>query len=298
MAAEMITPVDEFSGLPLPLLPTAEVLPVNQGEIANWHHHFHPKSDPVLSGTIGGRALRAARIQLVPAVQHNYSDAAYHCFYAGPPIPTDRAEQFGMSVLACAGYMSDYAIDLADGEPQVRPMTAAQLNQLGMRPEVEVPEPGDVRRYQARLAPGVTTDEAKRLLLDKWEQQAEFSYRNLRYGYDPLRAFFAAVVLEQDVSHLPAKLLNKFMSTGDETEGMIVLAQAAVQAVETIYWRGQSVDRVYKQARGQGSLHPKMPPSASSLLKYKLGDPVTRRSMLPKLRSQLLGTDADEALAS
>ena len=299
MAAELVTPTDELSGLPLPLLPVEEVLPTDDGQVANWHHHFHPASDPALTETSGGKALRAARIQLVPIGHHNYTENAYHRFYVGPPIPTERDEQLGMAVLSCAGYVPERAIDVSTGEPHESDMTEAQAKFLKMIPEPVEVDDVEVERYRKSRLPDATLDTARQILQEKRERQANLSYRNIRYGYDPMKQFFSDVVLDQDLSHMRRKMaLNKFLSNGDVSQGLSALYQAAYQAVnEATFHENQTVAEVYDEARERDRLHPYMPPSAARLIYDKLGDAPGRAKFLPKLRSKLLGIDDEEATA-
>lgn len=288
MAAELVTPTDQLSGLPLPVVPTDEVLPRGQGDIANWHHHFHPRTHPILLDTLGGRALRSARIQLVATTQHNYSDNAYHRFFAGPPIPEDRDTQFGLCVLSCAGFVPEEAVDLSSGEPVIVRMSEEQIARLRMQPEVPEPEPKQVEKYRQQKMPGATFEEVQEVLLNKWRLQATLSYRNLRYGYDPMKHFFTEVVLDQDLSHLREGITHEFVERGTMHPGMVLLAQAAVQAVETAVHRDHKVSDLYRLVREAGYLHPGMPPNAASLVKYKLGDLSTRTGLLPELRRRLM----------
>lgn len=295
MAAELETPTDEFSGLPLPLMPTDELLPNDNGSVANWHHQFHPSTSPVLTDSIGGRALRCSRIQLVPVEHHNFTETAYHRFYAGPPIPEDPAEQFGIAVLSCAGYMPEYAIDVSTGDPCVRPMNDRQLEMLMMAAEPAPLLPVVVERFRDRRMPDATLEEAAEVLWDKRERQATMSYRNMRYGYDPMKQFLAEIVLEQDVSDMPRKIVGRFLANGDETEGMKLLDAASNRAAEGVVARGMPVDELYRQARDDGRLNPNMPPSAGTLIANKLGDFTRRTEILPRLRRRLLG--AEEGVA-
>jgi len=297
MAARLIAPKDEFSGMPLPLMPRDEILPLDQGDVANWHHLNHPKADPILAGTLGGKALRSSQIQLVAAEQHNYTEEAYHYYYERSQIASETGQQVGLLVLSSAGYVPGEAIVTAGGDPKVLPMTRSQVEMLRMQPEVEVPDDKQVERFWSKRMPDAPIEEAKRVLVEKWQQQADYSYRNIRYGYDPMKAFFADVVTQQDMSHLPGKLIDEFMANGNPTKGMSILAQAAVKTVETSMCQGVPVNDLYKQAKAEGKLHPSMPPHSASLLKYKLGDYESRMALLPKLRERMLGI-GDTAVAS
>jgi len=297
MAARLIAPKDEFSGMPLPLMPRDDVLPLNDGSVANLHHPNHPKSHPILSNTLGGKAIRSSQIQLVAIAQHNYSEEAYHYYYERSQVPTETGQQVGQLMLVCGGFVPDEAIVTTGGEPRVERMTPAKLNMLRVQPEVEVPDDRQVERFWNSRMPDAPKEEAARILAEKWRAQAEYSYRNIRYGYDPMKAFFADVVTQQDMSHLPGKLIDEFKANGNPTKGMTILAQAAVKTVETSICQGVPVNGLYKQAKAEGKLHPSMPPHSASLLKYKLGDYESRIALLPKLRARMLGID-DTAVAS
>lgn len=288
MAAELPTPLDELTGLPLPLLPSDKPLPL-RSELTNWHHHFHPSTHPVIKQTLGGRALRNSRIQLVEATQHNYSQNAYHRFYSGPDIPEDSATQFGMCVMAAAGYVPERAIDTASGQPRTVAMAESQIEQLKLQPTVIRPEPTEIRRYGGEE--GLGYKEAEQELLDRRTTQAQFGYRNLRYGYENMRAFFTEYVLGQELDVRPS-VRDPFLMHGDITKGMTLLSQAAKQAVDRTIYQGQSLQRLYDTARTLDRLHPHMPPFAASLVKYKLGDTGMRMSLLPELRQAMIEAEA------
>lgn len=110
------TPVDELTGMPLPLLnPLSNEYPRTSNN-PNWHHAFHPAKSSILTRDMGGKALRACRVQKVNYKMHG----DYHKQYVGPPLTEDVDEQFRMVVLATAGYMPDQALTLhADGRPRV-----------------------------------------------------------------------------------------------------------------------------------------------------------------------------------
>lgn len=115
-----ISPADELSGLPLPLLPT----PIRGLE--NWHHHAHPKLSPLLEGE-GGTAVRNARIQRSDARgNHEY----YHDHYYGPNLPPTPDEQFIYAIWACAEYIPRYGLDFPNGRPIKKRLTAEHVNAL------------------------------------------------------------------------------------------------------------------------------------------------------------------------
>lgn len=113
MAAELVTPVDEFTGLPLPLLPPKNAPPKNSPEI-EWHHHFHPRKHPLLEG-LGGIAIRTVRLQSTYRREHTN----YHRHYIGPPLPELPEEQFQAVIMAYAGYIPEQAINTRRDEPRL-----------------------------------------------------------------------------------------------------------------------------------------------------------------------------------
>ena len=126
---DRLTPSDEFSKLPLPLVPT-EV----GGGLVNWHHHAHPRLDPLLHGE-GGRAVRGARIQRTDA---NGNHFYYHDSFYGPALPTTPEEQFSYTLLAACDYIPEYGLDFPNGKPikkRLTPDNIRTLRQGDLRPE-------------------------------------------------------------------------------------------------------------------------------------------------------------------
>lgn len=262
-AGGLITPVDEFSGLPLPILPTKNPLPLGRPEIADWHHPFHPKEHPLLK-TTGGLALRNCRVQLVHRNFHNESSTRYHRFFEGPPIPDSQDEQFRIVVLASAGYVPGQAINTRSGEPQVVDLNAVQARQLRQTMRKAIPQ-----------------DESQH---DLSIRNQVFHYRNLRYGYDDVRKFLTQHTLEQPLSHLRENLIDEFLYTNNEERkvylGHLLLAKKVEVAAER-------VEEIYVQARKTRSLHPLMPSSPATFIKHKLGTPEARKGLFPRLAAQL-----------
>jgi hypothetical protein len=126
VAAELVTPVDELTGLPLPLAPSESPLPFNQPEQADWHHHFHPRRNPLLAG-VGGIAVRNCRLQLANWREHHIN---YHGSFIGPPIPTTPEKQFETVVLAYAGAVPEHAIDVTRRKPRIVPIMPEQRDRL------------------------------------------------------------------------------------------------------------------------------------------------------------------------
>lgn len=143
MAAEAITPVDEI-GMPLPLAPYERgFIYANQPE-KDEHHLFHPRKSPTLVRDLGGRAVRVVRLQQADWHQHHID---YHGYYYGPPLPETSGEQFGIVVLAIAGYVPDRAISFYDGEPEEVPLTHRQRQQLWEGGDFRTSSPDIVRNF-------------------------------------------------------------------------------------------------------------------------------------------------------
>lgn len=249
MAKQSLTPVDHLTNMPLPIAPHPRYLPLHNPDVADWHHHFHPRSDPHLQ-TVGGIALRNSRIQLVPREFHNEGPMRYHKFFEGPPIPESEALQFGMCVLACAGYIPKQAIDLSAGEPKI-------IRLKGMRRSV---------------------------LLSRGSK--EFDYQYIRYAYDPIREFFAKYVIEQDLAELlPERTIDEFLYSRDvlrrQQLGKHILTVAANSATEAI-------NPIYSMLRRRQLLPDFMPPDPHTLVVSKLGKPEHQEEViLPRLKRQL-----------
>lgn len=249
MAAEQITPTDNLSGLPLPVAPRIERIPLRRPDIADWHHHFHPREDPRLK-TVGGLALRNVRMQLVPREFHNEGPQQYHRFFDGPPIPEDEATQFGMCILACAGYIPDEGIDLMHGEPKV-----------------------------------VVLDHNQRNIL-RTHKQNNFDYRYFRYGYDPIRQFFAKYILNQALEDIiPPTMTDEFLQTKDKARQIELGHEILMLASSSVT---EGIARTYSQFRQSGRLHEQMPADPHMLVVYKLGN-IERQEqvVIPSLADQL-----------
>lgn len=115
-----VTPIDELTGLPLPIMPTESFTPK-----ADMHHHFHPRRSPLLSG-LGGQAVRCVRLQKVNYDTHHFD---YHNNFSGPPLPKTDEDKF-FTVLMAIAYVPDHAIDFSSGSPIVRKMTSEQRKRL------------------------------------------------------------------------------------------------------------------------------------------------------------------------
>jgi hypothetical protein len=179
MAAEAITPVDQLTGLPLPILPPDVLLPKHRTDIADVHHHFHPRKDPLLQDA-GGLAVRQSRVQLADYWDHHNG---YHRYYHGPPLPLTEKEQFGVVIMACAGYIPDEAIDFAGVEPQIVPLRQDQRDRLWKSGELRVASTQPIQNFLTEYILGQdishvseskideflhTTDDERKRFLGHW----------------------------------------------------------------------------------------------------------------------------------
>ena len=107
-------PVDPLTRMPLPVLPPADIPHSGSKESVNWHHHYHPSNDKLLT-SINGLAVRHVRLQLLPEVSYHNK---YHSIFKGPEeLPRTNEARFGHIVLACAGYVPGLAIDVNSDNP-------------------------------------------------------------------------------------------------------------------------------------------------------------------------------------
>ena len=299
MAAELITPVDSLTGVPLPILPR-EILPIDNPEVANMHHAWHPSSDPRLL-TTAGLALRHSRVQLVRATDHNMGDKnrgklTYHDFYEGPPLPEDETEIFRMCVLSCAGYLPDKAIDLHKATPREITMNPQQIEILR---KAAVPQ--DVRRDEKLAArdrarelykifenPGVPEKEYVAQSVEDFirrrKAQAGFHFRHVVYRYEPIRKFFTEYTFAQDFTRASEARLDQFLFTNKPEDkvkiGKWLLALAVGQTADP-------VQSTYSELRRNGKLHPRMPADVRELIWFKLGSPEQHAKLMSTVEKEV-----------
>jgi hypothetical protein len=288
MAAELVTPLDPETRIPLSIAPPLQDLPRDCPDIANEHHLYHPACSPELQ-SIGGIALRNSRIQLLPPSKHNDGPHNYHNIFKGPPLPAadDEEEQFRLCVLSCAGYLPPNVLDISGDEPVNRPMTARE-RYFFRRPARAVPARlKDVERYRTNHPVPETlslSDEAILQLLNvRYTKQATLSSNHIRYSYDPIQMFFKDFALRRPLTHIGSEI-DEFLLTKDDTRrrylGHWLLAKQSEVATEKI-------QNEYKAVLQAGLLHPLMPKWSRSLVIHKLGDAVRRETMFPELAEVL-----------
>lgn len=280
-------PTDDRTGMPLPIAPSIDLASLPQDKV-NEHHHFYPKLSPVLRNSLGGKALRASRIQRVAITQHNFGEVRFHKFFPeGPEIPTDANAQLGLCVLACAGYIPEKVVDTTNGEPIVRGVKDWEHTRLGKPSTPLEPLPYQVKRFRDRRFPGQTLWDAKSELMSSRRRQAELTYENLIYGFDPMKDFMLSQVLQQDFSEVDNSLKLKFLEKDDIEAGLCILAIGAVFAAEAGTINGKPLNDIYREIQVDKRLHHRMPQAPATLIKHKLGHIEHRIEILPALKSTL-----------
>jgi hypothetical protein len=298
-APELITPTDELSGLPLPIL-TNEVLPVDNPEKANRHHHWHPSNAPELDvGTLAGAALRRSRIQVVRAVDHNQrrnGKPMYHDFFAGPSLPKTEQEVFKLCVWACAGYIPDSAIDLSGDQPKIVEMNQKQkaiLQKIGQPDRIGVRKTIKLRlkaaeAYQSLIDPGVNEEEFADQFVQDYKniqnRRAGFTFHHFSYGYEPIRNFFRHYTISQPLDHVRENRIEEFLMTNDTNRksylGHWLLSKAVEVAIDDLY-------DTYAEIKKQGNLHPARPVSPRIFLRNSLGMTNQRVELAEQLADSL-----------
>ena len=158
------TPVDEI-GMPLPLAPIAGENRTADQPNPDWHHHFHPRRSPILTRDLGGNAVRNARLQRSDYRQHHID---YHGHYWGPPLPETRQQQFGIVVLASAGYVPDRAISFKDGQPEEIPLSKNQRQTLWTSGDLRIAAPDTIRKFLIEYTTSQDLREVNEKLVDEF----------------------------------------------------------------------------------------------------------------------------------
>lgn len=278
--------IDPLTGLPYPLVPDERRLPLHNGYVANWHHGVHPRGHEVLR-TMGGRAMRSAQLQLVAVEQHNYGAEAFHNLKLGPYILRETGHQLGMCIMAAVGYRHSSGLEVSNGELWVRPLSRAQQEQLTLRAEPQRVEPWKAALY-GKFYGIETQEESEAALAQVYRQQANMYYRNMHYGYDPIRNFITSVMFQQDLSNVKRQVRRRFVRRGETEKGLELMAIAAEEvASTTITYSGLTLRELYGSLHRAGRINPAMPPNVAEILKHKLGNLDTRRSLVPVFRNKL-----------
>lgn len=133
-------PVDELTRMPLLCVPHADTVSVLKGLQPNgglfdWDHPFRPRLDPILTGSLGGQAVRHGWVQLLHRTsQHEPKDEGL----GGPPLPKTVEEQFATVVWCAAMHIPRRALDFSTGRMREVTTTWSQHKRLQTSGEVKV----------------------------------------------------------------------------------------------------------------------------------------------------------------
>lgn len=103
MAAEVLAPVDEVTGIPYVLIPHI------RGR-TDVNHAFFPAADVRIRG-LAGQALRNCRSQIVDYDVHH---DGFHGEFWGTPLPDTPEKEVTTVTLAAAGVIPEFALDYAN----------------------------------------------------------------------------------------------------------------------------------------------------------------------------------------
>lgn len=217
MVAELVTPIDELTGLPLPIL-QLDTPPNEPDSWEDFHHHFHPRLSTELQG-LDGLAVRYSRGQVLPRWLHQ----RYHDLFVGPPLPVSKQAKFTNVILAVSG---------------VVPVTAVDLSVHGSFREVRMNE----EQYQRVADP-------MRLHFERFGHSSKEPYKRNKIGQ-----FFAEYLMSQDFSGaLSGPVTDEFLLTEDDARrkelGSLILRFVANETVAEI-------TPIYQEMRHQGLVQP------------------------------------------
>jgi hypothetical protein len=141
------TPIDSHTGIPYLMVPHWQVHDIMKsasktGRFSDRNHVFFPRLHPLLQ-TIGGQAVRHARVQRVNRGEHN----RYHELYDGPPLPQTEEEQFRATVFCVAKYIPPLALNMGLKKPGVEKLGPRQLRRLRESGEITMDSSRKVRDF-------------------------------------------------------------------------------------------------------------------------------------------------------
>lgn len=143
MAAELVTPIDELTGIPLPLVQTVQMRP--ERFEPDWHHPLHPRRSPELTGNLGGEALRNCRVQRVSYELHHHE---YHETYAGPQLPATELDKLKVITAAAAGYIPEAAITFSGRhQPKIIKLSSDKRQALWHSGRIKIGSPKKVQEF-------------------------------------------------------------------------------------------------------------------------------------------------------
>lgn len=279
------------TGLPLLIAPYKRLDDLSDAD-KNLHHVNYPKPHPLLQG-IGGKAVRVARLQLVPEFLHNGAeDTAFHKIVGdGIVLPSTPEEQMGAVILQSAGFLPAEVVDTTHDDLRVREMLPWERKLLA-RPDHTVSITNEaVKRYRDKWRPGDALLSVKRELSQRRQAQAQMSYRDVYYGYAEIKRFIDTFAFGQDFSLLDRRKVEAFRRSNDVPTGEALLGELLGVASQSAQVKDLSLSAVYKTLYIQGRLAPGMPKSAALFMRYKLGNEFSRLKLIERLQGKLKTID-------
>jgi hypothetical protein len=288
-------PSDEETGAPLALVPYLgmDTLPTDD---TNTHHGIYPENHERLK-SLGGKALRVSRLQVVPGWLHNGdSKTAFHTIYGdGIEIPETISEQAGLVAILAAGFIPELVVDTSKEEPIVRIPTAEERAFLTKTGQPTHISGKTIERFQRIVMPKLNESDVMERLTTWSRLSADRRYRGIYYGANQVTEFLRSFVIEQDISAFNRKLMRKFIKYGEPDVGMTLLGQAAVAASEEATVKGVPFRQVYRGLWLRGLVNVNMSYQPADYLVSRLGSPIGRALLMPLLRECL--SNAQEMVA-
>lgn len=224
------TPVDEI-GMPLPLAP---IIGESQdaSQPPDWHHHFHPRKSPILTRDLGGQAVRNVRLQRADYHQHHFD---YHGYYFGPPLPETRQQQFGIVVLASAGYVPERAISFRDGQPEEIYISKRQRQSLWSSGDLKIAASETIRRFLIDYTVSQDLTEIDEKLVDEFLNTPNMQKRYhlggrllqlaIEAAIEPIDPFYRIAwkkgLMPRESSSRPQRLVKKKLRYKDHLPNLI-----------------------------------------------------------------------------
>lgn len=213
------SPVDDLTGVPLILHPDENsrdrhIYPDDK------HHPWHPKNSPLVkTGTAGGEALRASRVQVASYDVHHLE---YHRNYFGPELPTDDASRFKLIVLTAAGYIPERAIVFnRPRKPSTKKLGSEERLRIWDNNVVRVDSPDAVRTFLKEYSFNQDFSDLKESAIDeflntknavkRWELGNVLLANSVYKATMPVRQIFEKAYKSELIPPAHTKRVTKFV---------------------------------------------------------------------------------------
>jgi hypothetical protein len=241
VAAKVITPSCELTGLPLPIKPLE---PRESGVLSipgapDEHHHFHPEKSPTLL-TAGGLAVRNSRVQKVGYALHHYG---YHNTFVGPELPSNEDEQFKISVLAAAGVVPRRAIKIyEENEWEIVNLDNREHQQISKRISVDWRKPLS-KFYAEYISDQQLEDQIDKKIIDKFLNYHSSPELKRRLASDILSEVLGNKILSLDLAESHRELKNEGLIATKKAKTFFSVAKSIVRHRHMQYFEELLEDR-------------------------------------------------------